>query len=136
MRLRHGFITYRKGEEVDYATFDFREYESRDIAEEMWVNRRINYLESCGATITDVIFNSITYVRDNVEYVDVIMLYDERGFERVETPRFCTKCGALLWEGYVDGDDCYCEECFPYSDEEWQKMYDEYPDYCYWTQWY
>lgn len=136
MRLQDGYITYKDGYEVNHVAFDFQEYESRAEAEKKCVEHDIKCLEAGGATITDVCMNSITYEMDGEEYVDIVVLYDERGFERVEMPRFCSKCGVLLWEGYVDGDDYYCEECFPYSDEEWEQMCEEYPDYCYWTQWY
>lgn len=49
--------------------------------------------------------------------------------------RVCSKCGKIIQEGFVDDDKYYCEDCLPYSDDEWEKLCDEYYDQCYWTQW-
>lgn len=51
--------------------------------------------------------------------------------------RFCSRCGKALTSGYYAGGDYYCsEKCLPYSNEEWEELYDNgsNDDY-YWTEW-
>ena len=53
--------------------------------------------------------------------------------------RICSKCGHLMYEGYIDSDfHYYCsDECLhkDYTDEEWKKLCEKYEDDFYWTEW-
>lgn len=50
--------------------------------------------------------------------------------------RICTKCGKIMSEGFLDEGDYYCSDtCLPYSELEWNDLYEEFPNDCYWTQW-
>lgn len=51
--------------------------------------------------------------------------------------RFCSCCGKAFTSGFYAGGDYYCsEKCRPYSDEEWDELYEDgnNDDY-YWTEW-
>lgn len=52
--------------------------------------------------------------------------------------RICSKCGAVMTDGYVihDGEKYYCsDECLhtEYTEAEYMEMYEE--DEAYWTEW-
>ena len=53
--------------------------------------------------------------------------------------RICSECGEIMKSGYITADfDYYCsDDCLHkhYTDEEWQKLYEENPDDYYYTEW-
>lgn len=55
------------------------------------------------------------------------------------TSRICKKCGKIVRKGYITPDfDYYCsDECLhqDYTEEEWAKLNEEYPDDYFYTEW-
>lgn len=52
--------------------------------------------------------------------------------------RICSKCGEIMFDGYIVFDDYYCsDECLhkDCTHEEYMRLYEEYED-VFWTQWY
>ena len=52
--------------------------------------------------------------------------------------RVCNKCGKQMNKGYCieGGLEYYCsDKCLPYTDEEWDKMYDNGNSDSYYTEW-
>lgn len=57
--------------------------------------------------------------------------------------RICSKCGEIMFDGYIVFDNYYCsDECLhkDYSPEEYMRLYEEYKDdmncYVFYTEWY
>lgn len=71
-------------------------------------------------------------VGKNQELIDIL---EELGIEI----RICSECGKIMQSGYITADfDYYCsDDCLHkhYTDEEWEKLYEEYPDDYYYTEW-
>ena len=140
-RFYYGLITYKHGGEkiADVTVHKLYEFEDVQKAIDRHVTLTVEGLKIAGAEIKDVVENYIVYNFEGEEYVDEILIYDERGIVWTTPAHFCSECGELMIEGYCisDGFKYFCsDECLykNYSKEEYDKMYEE--DNAYWAQWY
>lgn len=140
-KFYNGLITYRRGgaEISELTMHELHEYKDIDEAIDKHVALSMASIKNAGAEIKTAVENFIVYEYAGEEYVDEVVIYDEKGYQRTEMARFCSECGELMLDGYVvyDGEEYYCsDECLHkhYTDEEWREMYES--DDGYYTQFY
>lgn len=90
----------------------------------------------------NMIMSLLEVMEENIsdENVKIMVWYNPMGSLEYEELRVCSECGKFMDSGYVieNGLEYYCNnECLHkhYSDDEYNKMYDNGNGDSYWTSW-